>query len=157
MLSSVDGKIDGAALDAVMDKAEYEATAAKLNGDAWICGRTTMQQHFAEDVQFVSASNTLAGPRPVFVARRAKSYAISVDTLGKLRWPDGDLGSDHLIVVVSEQVAEDYLAKLREKGISYIVCRLAASVTGEVIEHGLRLAMGSPYLAFSGYATMLRT
>ena len=36
MLSSVDGKIDGAALGAVMDKAEYEATAAKLNGDAWI-------------------------------------------------------------------------------------------------------------------------
>jgi hypothetical protein len=47
-----------------------------------------MQQHFAEDEPFVSASNTPAGPRPVFVARRAKSYAISVDTLGKLRWPD---------------------------------------------------------------------
>ena len=57
MLSSVDGKIDGAALGAVMDKAEYEATAAKLNGDAWICGRTTMQQHFAEDEPFVSASH----------------------------------------------------------------------------------------------------
>ena len=121
MLSSVDGKIDGAALDAVAGDGEYEATAAKLNGDAWICGRTTMQQHFAEDEPFVSASNTPAGPRPVFVARRAKSYAISVDTLGKLRWPDGDLGSDHLIVVVSEQVPEDYLAMLRENGISYIV------------------------------------
>src|SRR5271166_5407483 len=65
MLSSVDGKIDGAALGAVMDEAEYEATAAKLNGDAWICGRTTMQQHFAEDEPFVSASNTPAGPRPL--------------------------------------------------------------------------------------------
>ena len=42
MVSSVDGKIDGAALRGVMDEAEYEATAAKLNGDAWICGRTTM-------------------------------------------------------------------------------------------------------------------
>ena len=121
MLSSVDGKIDGAALSTVMDEAEYEATAAKLNGDAWICGRTTMQQHFAEDEPFVSASNTPAGPRPVFVARRAKSYAISVDTLGKLRWPDGDLDGDHLVCVVSEQVPEDYLAMLREKGISYIV------------------------------------
>src|SRR4029077_2278576 len=53
-----------------------------------------MQQHFAEDEPFVSASNTPAGPRPVFVARRAKSYAISVDTLGKLRWPDGDSSVD---------------------------------------------------------------
>jgi len=121
MLSSVDGKIDGAALDAVTGDGEYEATGAKLNGDAWICGRTTMQQHFAEDEPFVSASHTPAGPRPVFVARRAKSYAISVDTLGKLRWPDGDLGGNHLICVVSEQVPEDYLTMLREKGISYVV------------------------------------
>jgi 2,5-diamino-6-(ribosylamino)-4(3H)-pyrimidinone 5'-phosphate reductase len=58
MLSSVDGKIDGAALDAVTGDGEYEATGAKLNGDAWICGRTTMQQHFAEDEPFVSGSNT---------------------------------------------------------------------------------------------------
>ena len=47
MLSSVDGKIDGNALDAVIAEGEYEATGAKLEGDAWICGRTTMQQHFA--------------------------------------------------------------------------------------------------------------
>ena len=87
MLSSVDGKIDGAALDAVTGDSEYEATGAKLNGDAWICGRTTMQQHFAEEASFVSASKTSAGPQPVFVARRADSYAISVDTLGKRRSP----------------------------------------------------------------------
>ena len=121
MVSSVDGKIDGAALGAVTSKGEYEATGAKLNGDAWICGRTTMQQHFAEEKPFVSATNTPAGPRPVFVARRAKSYAVSVDTLGKLRWAGGDLDGDHLICVVSAQVPEDYLAMLREKGISYIV------------------------------------
>ena len=80
-----------------------------------------MQQHFAEDKPFVSATNTPAGPRPVFVARRAKSYAVSVDTLGKLRWAGGDLDGDHLICVVSEQAVEEYLAMLREKGISYIV------------------------------------
>jgi len=74
MLSSVDGKIDGAALGAVTGKGEYEATGAK-------------------------------GPRPVFVARRAKSYAISVDTLGKLQWSGGDLDGDHLICVVSEQAS----------------------------------------------------
>src|SRR5258708_32473211 len=93
MLSSVDGKIDGAALGAVMDEAEYEATAAKLKGDAWICGRATLQQHFAEDEPFVSASNTPAGPRPVLVVRRATSYAISVDTLGMLSRPAGARGT----------------------------------------------------------------
>jgi riboflavin biosynthesis pyrimidine reductase len=121
MLSSVDGRIDGAALSAVTGQDEYETTGAQLNGDAWICGRTTMQQHFAEDEPFVSASNTPAGPQPVFVARQAESYAISVDTLGKLRWSGSDLNGDHLICVVSERVPEDYLAMLREKEISYIV------------------------------------
>jgi riboflavin biosynthesis pyrimidine reductase len=121
MLSSLDGKIDGAALRAVTGKGEYEATGAQLRGDAWICGRTTMQQHFAEDGPFVSTSNTPAGPQPVHVARRAGSYAISVDTVGKLRWGSGDLDGDHLICIVSERVPEDYLAMLREKGISYVV------------------------------------
>jgi 2,5-diamino-6-(ribosylamino)-4(3H)-pyrimidinone 5'-phosphate reductase len=121
MLSSVDGKIDGNALDGVIAEGEYEATGAKLEGDAWICGRTTMQQHFAEDEPFVSASNTPAGPQPVFVARRADSYAISVDTLGKLRWSGGDLDGDHLVCVVSERVPADYLSMLRENGISYVV------------------------------------
>lgn len=57
MLSSLDGRIDGAVLKAVMGEGEYEATGAKLDGDAWICGRTTMQQHFAEDEPFVSVGN----------------------------------------------------------------------------------------------------
>ena len=121
MLASVDGKIDGSALSSVMVGGEYEATGAKLKGDAWICGRTTMQQHFAEKKPFVSTSRKPAGPRPVLVARRAKSYAISVDTVGKLRWSGGDLDGDHLICLVCEQAPEDYLDMLREKGISYIV------------------------------------
>jgi 2,5-diamino-6-(ribosylamino)-4(3H)-pyrimidinone 5'-phosphate reductase len=121
MLSSVDGKIDGAVLKAVTGSGEYEATGAMLKGDAWICGRTTMQQHFTEAELFVSTSNKPAGPQPVYVARRAKSYAVSIDTTGKLRWSDSDIDGDHLICVVSERVPEDYLSMLRDKGISYVV------------------------------------
>ena len=122
MASSIDGKIDGSALRNIMRTGEYEALHAKLGGNAWICGRTTMQQHFAEAEPFISATNTPAGPQPVNVARRADSYAISVDTLGKLRWSSNDLSGDHLICVLSEQVPSDYLTMLRDKKISYIVC-----------------------------------
>jgi 2,5-diamino-6-(ribosylamino)-4(3H)-pyrimidinone 5'-phosphate reductase len=121
MLASVDGRINGEALEAITAEGEYEATAAQLGGDAWLCGRTTME-YFAEDEPFVSASNAPAGPQPVFVARRADAYAISVDTRGKLRWAKGSLGGDHLICVLSEQAPADYLDLLREKGISYVVC-----------------------------------
>ncbi len=126
MLSSIDGRIDGAALRAVIRSGDYEATGAQLQGDAWICGRVTMQEHFAEREPFVAASNTPAGPRPVHVARRAESYAIAVDTEGKLRWAAGDLDGDHLICVVSERATAGYLEMLRERGISYIVCGAAS-------------------------------
>ena len=67
MLASVDGRIDGAALEAVTAEGEYEATGAQLGGDAWVCSRTTMQRHFAEEEPFVSAAkrscSTPAGPR----------------------------------------------------------------------------------------------
>jgi len=121
MLSSVDGKIDGAALRVVTANGEYEAIGTKLEGNAWVCGRTTMEQHFAEDKPFVSVSNRPVGPQPVHVARRAKSYAVSVDTTGRLRWAGADLDGDHLICIVSERAPEDYLSMLQDNGISYVV------------------------------------
>lgn len=121
MASSVDGKIDGSSLRSVMRPGEYEALHSKLGGDAWICGRTTMQQHFAENELFVSATNTPAGPQPPYVARRSESYAISVDTNGKLRWSNNDLDGDHLICIVSERAPSDYLDMLRKQKISYVV------------------------------------
>lgn len=120
MASCIDGKIDGEALGAVMRDGEYEAIAKRLGGNAWICGRTTMQ-HFAEPEHFVSNSNEPADHQPVHVAREAGSYAISVDTRGKLRWSSNNLDGDHLICIVSQQAPSDYLEMLRENGISYIV------------------------------------
>src|SRR5690242_2644372 len=121
MLSSVDGKIDGASLTGLTAAGEYEATAAQLNGDAWICGRTTMQQHFADPEPFTAASDVPAGPQRVYVARRAKSYAVAVDTVGKLRWSSADIDGDHLISVLSERVPAEYLDMLRNSGVSYVV------------------------------------
>ena len=120
-LSTIDGRIDGSSLKKLPLGNDYESTGASLKGNAWICGRTTMELHFASKRPFVSRSKKCAGPQPVFVARKAKSYAVSVDTLGKLNWPGNDVYGDHLICVVSQSAPEDYLAMLRKKEISYIV------------------------------------
>jgi hypothetical protein len=68
-----------------------------------------MQQHFAESGPFMSQSTNTAGPQPVHVARQAESYAVAVDTHGKLRWAEDNIDGDHLICVVSEETPEDYL------------------------------------------------
>jgi riboflavin biosynthesis pyrimidine reductase len=126
MASSIDGKIDGSALRNIMRAGEYEALHSRLGGNAWICGRTTMQQHFADAEPFVSTTKKPVGAQQVHVARRAESYAIAVDTLGKLRWSSNDIDGDHLICVVSEQVTTDYLSMLREQEISHVVAGRAS-------------------------------
>ncbi|MDO5113891.1 MAG: dihydrofolate reductase family protein [Planctomycetia bacterium] len=121
MLSSVDGRIECSVLDELIGEKDYETCKEKLNGDAWLCGRRTMEFHFAEKEPFVSAMKCRVGRPSVYVANKADSYAIAVDTLGKLRWKTNTLDGDALICVVSEEVSEDYLETLREQGISYIV------------------------------------
>lgn len=121
MLSSVDGRTDSDAVQGVTPEGEYEATSSQFQYDAWACGRATMQEILGDDEPFASGSKQLAGPRPVFVARKAEMYAVSLDTLGKLRWTSGEVRGDHLICIVSERAPADYVDGLREKGISYIV------------------------------------
>jgi 2,5-diamino-6-(ribosylamino)-4(3H)-pyrimidinone 5'-phosphate reductase len=78
-------------------------------------------QHFADAQPFVSVTDTPAGAPSVHAAQRADSYAISVDTLGKLRWTKDEIDGDHIICVLSERVPTDYLAMLRDNGTSYVV------------------------------------
>ena len=79
------------------------------------------QQHFADPELFVPRSHTAAGPTPVHVACRATSYAVAVDTVGKLQSSRSDIDGDHLICVLSERVSTEYLDLLRNIGISYII------------------------------------
>lgn len=133
MISTIDGKIDSAAFRALTGAGVYETTGARLEGDAWICGRVTMQP-FAEEEPFVSATNIAAGPQPVHIARRSASHAVVVDTVGTLQWADGDIDGDHLVCIVSERVPEDYLRMLREHGVSYIVAGESSVDLGQAVE-----------------------
>ncbi|MDO4576127.1 MAG: dihydrofolate reductase family protein [Planctomycetia bacterium] len=121
MLASVDGRIECSVLDDLIGEKDYETYQAKLNGDAWICGRRTMELHFADKEPFVAMSKNRVGKPSVHVAQKADSYAVAVDTLGKLRWKTNALEGDPLICIVSEEVSEEYLETLRKQEISYIV------------------------------------
>ena len=121
MLSSLDGRTDSDAVEAVTPEGEYEATSAQIPYDAWACGRTTMQEILGDDEPYAPSSDALAGPQSVFVARRAKTYAVALDTRGKLRWTGPDVRGDQLICVVSERAPADYVDGLRAKGISHII------------------------------------
>ena len=83
-----------------------------------------MEQHFAAGVRPDAdlAREHDGPPREDFVAPgEHDSFAIAVDPRGRLLWESGDLDGDHLVAVLTERVPDDYLAGLRDRGVSYVL------------------------------------
>ena len=121
MLSSIDGRIQTDTWPPFKGIEKYESTGKLEKADAWMCGRTTMQQHYAiappQPLELLSE-----GPKVDHIANSAAgSYAIALDPKGKLGWDTSDLDGDHLITVLTRKVSFDYLQYLEGKGISYII------------------------------------
>ena len=125
MMASVDGRIvtEGWPL-AAEGRRQYEQVHASYEPDGWICGRVTMEQHFAAGVRGDDqiAREYAGPPRPDFVAPGEHgSFAIAVDPRGKLLWSSGDVDGDHVVAVLTHRVGDEYLATLRERGVSYLL------------------------------------
>lgn len=98
----------------------YERTHQALQRDAWIIGRVSMAP-YAGKSRIPVRKDGASIPRTDYVAPHdAKTYAIAVDTQGKLAWKLNHVDGEHVITVLAEQVSEDYLAFLRAKGVSYV-------------------------------------
>lgn len=122
MMSSLDGRTILQRWGAhVPGRQEYETTAATFEAQAWLCGRVTMEKDFTKGRQPDLRPVPTPLDRTDFVApHQAESFAIAVDAHGKLGWESAFIDDDHLIVVLTEQVGDDYLAYLRRLGISYV-------------------------------------
>ena len=125
MMASLDGRIvtDGWPLSEE-GRRQYEEVHAGYAPDGWLCGRVTMEQHFAQRTRSVEsvAHEHRGGPRDDFVAPgEHDSFAFAVDTRGQLEWDTSDIDGDHVVAVLSERVSDDYLGALRERGVSYLL------------------------------------
>ncbi|MFC3746077.1 RibD family protein [Paenibacillus sp. GCM10012306] len=132
MMTSLDGKIDGDYMNTEEAQSlylKYVEIQESYNPKAWMCGRVTMEGNFAfgEKVEF-KGGITLSVPRTDFIAdSHAERYVIAVDPKGKLRWTQNTIPTSfqlkvesHIVVVITEDVADEYLTYLRDLGISYI-------------------------------------
>lgn len=125
MMTSIDGRIvtDGWPLSPE-GRRQYEEIHASYDPDAWLCGRVTMEQHFAQGARSDAevAREHRGPPRDDFRAPGDHdSYAFAVDGRGKLAWATNDLDGDHVVAILSERVSDEYLASLRKLGVSYII------------------------------------
>lgn len=127
MATSVDGRIvvDGWPADAAgAVRREYEAVHATFDADGWICGRVTMEP-FAGGLRpddEVAQEYTRGAPREDFRAPgEHESFAFAIDPRGRLAWASNDIDGDHVVTILSERVSDDYLAFLRDRGVSYLL------------------------------------
>ena len=125
MMTSIDGRIvtDGWPMSPEGRK-QYELLHATYEPDGWLCGRVTMELHFASGVRpDADVVREYHGPpRDDFVAPgEHDSYAFALDSHGRLVWESGEIEGDHVVAILTTRVADEYLATLRARGVSYLL------------------------------------
>lgn len=129
MLTSLDGKIDGAYMSApecAPALAAYGNLRKTFRCKATLYGTKTMAVSYSDGYVENLAKSERVYPRQDYVAvDRADSYIVSVDPKGMLCFSDNFISKKgrqraHVIEVLTEDVSDDYLAYLRKLQISYL-------------------------------------
>lgn len=127
MTTSVDGRIKVRRWTTIDADSHYETVHKQLGGDAWMCGRITMQG-YADSADPLaeppaSAPPEAPAPREDHVARTdASGYAVALDARGAMDWgARNEIEGDHVVVVTTAQASDDRLRRLRAGGQSYIL------------------------------------
>lgn len=132
IMSSVDGRLIDSRWTAPY-KAEhgellkvYSAIGRELNTDAWMFGKNTLRAAFP--YKFGIAGHGIIPDTPtVFVGeRRSARMFIVADPEGDIYFTSATVRGDNILVIVGRNVTEEYLAHLRELGISYVIISDAA-------------------------------
>jgi riboflavin biosynthesis pyrimidine reductase len=120
VLSSIDGRIQVHNWPRQDSSRIFESTAETIKSDAWIVGRTTMQEFSSKKSHPLGGADRSI-PKEDFVGKHgAKTYAVVVDPSGKCRWDSNMVSTEQVIEVLTEQVSTAYLRHLRDKQVSYV-------------------------------------
>lgn len=125
MMSTVNGKIisdNWGSKDLIRSYTDiYERCHQSFASQAWMVGRVTMEKHFSEDEKpALSKPKDPIERKPFIGDKDARSFAVAIDSKGKLIWTSNETGGDHIIEVLTEQVSDEYLNFLQQKKVSYI-------------------------------------
>ena len=120
MFGSVDGRIKQNIWGLKDHHKYFEETAAQIKADAWLVGRTTMEEFSSRKVHMLSKGK-ITVPKTDFVAPKvSKTYAVVIDPSGRCYWDNNMVSTEQVIEVLSEKVTSKYLEHLRSKNVSYI-------------------------------------
>lgn len=127
IMASVDGRLlperwtppfDGKTMGEVCQS--YQSISRQLGTGAWMFGKNTLQESFFPQTfcheGLPKAGNTV----PFHGARPSERMFIVADPLGEILYTANTVRGDGIITILGEDVSEDYLAHLKEMGISFL-------------------------------------
>jgi len=125
MCTTIDGKILGDRWGKLPGGGDnptlFETTAARFGIGAWLVGTTTMKEFAGRNVKLPRAKKPVA--RHDHIAnKKAKRLAIGADAKGVLRFQKNEVDGDHVVLLITDRVSDDYLAHLQAAGVSYFFC-----------------------------------
>ena len=126
MSTSIDGRLHpsrftraAAGISWDVLRGHYEKVHESFEADGWIVGRKTMSEMAKGTERRVIEAPKM--PREAHIAeRRGRKLAVAIDPSGRVHYSKDNVGGDHVVAVLGEQVSGAYLAELREDGVSYI-------------------------------------
>lgn len=126
MGTSIDGRLHPSRFTAVAEgisrdvlRSHYERIHDELHADGWIIGRVTMNE-MAKGTARPVADAPKVPREPHLGNRNGRKLAIGIDPSGRVHFGKDNVGSDHAVAVLGEQVSDAHLAELREDGASYV-------------------------------------
>ncbi|MGN8545493.1 dihydrofolate reductase family protein [Bradyrhizobium sp. 13971] len=126
MGTSIDGRLHpsrftkaAAGISADVLRSHYERIHDGFDADGWIIGRVTMNEMAKGTERHIANPPKL--PREAHRGNRnGRKLAIGIDPSGRVHFGKDNVGGDHAVAVLGEQVSDAHLAELREDGVSYL-------------------------------------
>src|SRR3954468_11445751 len=100
-------------------RGHYERVHDQFRADGWIVGRRTMSE-MAKGAERTHADAPKVARKSHIAARGGRKLAIGIDASGRVHYGKDNIGGDHVVAVLGEEVSDAYLTELREDGVSYI-------------------------------------
>lgn len=126
MVTSIDGRlhpsrftVPAAGIPAEVLRGHYEQVIGQFEAEGWIVGRKTMAE-MAKGTERTVADVPQGAREPHVANRDGRDLAIAIDPAGRVHYGKDNVGGDHAVAVLGEQVSDAYLAELRDDGASYI-------------------------------------
>ncbi|HEY6834083.1 MAG TPA: RibD family protein [Pseudolabrys sp.] len=126
MCTSIDGRLHPSRFTSAAEgisgdvlRGHYEKIHEDFDADGWIIGRKTMSEMAKGSERHMGDAPKV--PREPHVAsRNDRRLAVAIDPSGRVHYGKDNVGGDHAVAVLGEQVSDAYLAEMREDGVSYV-------------------------------------